>query len=601
MNQPTLDEVCWEPLRAPAPTRSLSLDDLGHLDCHVVDTAELRRRWMMLLSRDHWLGPGPLAGKRLCYLVRSDTFGDVAGLSFSAPAFRLGARDAYIGWDEPTRARLLPRLVCNSRFALSRYLPIRNLASHVLALVLRRLVRDWEERHGERLALVETFIDRTRHHGGSYRAANWTYVGDTRGRGRNDIEHVHSRSIKAIYVYPLHPHWRKLLGVEQVPDYVPDTNDWARNEFAHLRLHDRRLKQRVITVARWFRQHADESMPDVLASRVALQATSRLFINRKVTLEGILSSHAIATQARCRTHQTVLVVQETATLIDNAHLQADGCGRVSGSATRVQNLITHNALAVTPDGTPLGLVDTQSRVRDVETAAWRRFGRPVDADDCSASRNWLASHHRASLLQLALEATRVISISDSDCDAVLLAALEPDAADVVTRVKHDRVLADSEQRSMYAFLADQDPIGLIELVVPQGDGAPVRTARLAIRCARLTIQPLKDSGDCPNMTLDAVEALETRPPPGVKPLHWTLLTTVPTATLDEARERIGWYMRRGDIAVYHRTLKSTCHLDHRLFGKAERLEACLAVDLVVAWQVMLGDRSASAERSAAMS
>jgi hypothetical protein len=69
-------------------------------------------------------------------------------------------------------------------------------------------------------------------------------------------------------------------------------------------------------------------------------------------------------------------------------------------------------------------------------------------------------------------------------------------------------------------------------------------------------------------------------------VEWLLLTTVPTHTLEDAFERLGWYAARWNIEVYHRTLKSGCRIEDRRLADAESLEACLALDLVVAWRVM---------------
>jgi len=59
---------------------------------------------------------------------------------------------------------------------------------------------------------METFVDKERFAGTCYKAANWIYLGDTTGRGKNDHTHKPNRSIKAVWGYPLGKHFRKLLG-----------------------------------------------------------------------------------------------------------------------------------------------------------------------------------------------------------------------------------------------------------------------------------------------------------------------------------------------------------------------------------------------------
>ena len=54
----------------------------------------------------------------------------------------------------------------------------------------------------------------------------------------------------------------------------------------------------------------------------------------------------------------------------------------------------------------------------------------------------------------------------------------------------------------------------------------------------------------------------------------------------QAVEKIAWYTVRWGIEVYHRTLKSGCKIEERQLGTAERIETCLAIDMVVAWRIV---------------
>lgn len=64
-----------------------------------------------------------------------------------------------------------------------------------------------------------------------------------------------------------------------------------------------------------------------------------------------------------------------------------------------------------------------------------------------------------------------------------------------------------------------------------------------------------------------------------------LLTTIPVNTFEESVEKLEWYARRWGIEVYHKTLKSGCQIEQRQLGNAKRIEACLAIDMVVAWRI----------------
>jgi hypothetical protein len=70
-----------------------------------------------------------------------------------------------------------------------------------------------------------------------------------------------------------------------------------------------------------------------------------------------------------------------------------------------------------------------------------------------------------------------------------------------------------------------------------------------------------------------------------EPIDWMLLTSVKSESFEDACERLSWYARRWGIEVYHRTIKSGCRIEDRRLDDAESMQACLAIDLVVAWRV----------------
>jgi len=171
-----------------------------------VTSAGARRRFRELVDRHHPLGYKVPFGAHLEYLVWIQRPAPaVAGcLQFSSAAWRIQARDRWIGWDDSTRARHLQRVVNNSRFLLLPWVHIKNLASATLAQALRRLPIDWQAQYSVTPLLVESFVDATRYSGVCYRAANWIEIGQTSGRGRQDRRHrLHSAQPKRVLVYRL--------------------------------------------------------------------------------------------------------------------------------------------------------------------------------------------------------------------------------------------------------------------------------------------------------------------------------------------------------------------------------------------------------------
>ena len=180
--------------------------DIEPLSVEPVCAPAERLLFRELVGRYHYLGHAVPFGAHLRYLVfASRPQRAVVGcLQFSSPAWRMAARDGWVGWDDATRARNLQRVVNNSRFLVLPWVGVRNLASAVLARGLGQMAADWPRRYGLEPWLVETLVDPSRHHGGSYRAANWVALGATTGRGRMDR---YGRRVgeapKTVLVYPL--------------------------------------------------------------------------------------------------------------------------------------------------------------------------------------------------------------------------------------------------------------------------------------------------------------------------------------------------------------------------------------------------------------
>ena len=207
------------PAAGPRPALDLAvrpivdgpLSQYRPLRWELVRTAAQRREWRQLLAQHHYLGAPHLVGANLMYLAYGRG-GEVLGaLGWQSAVQHLGCRDRLLGWDAAQRARGLDQVVNGVRFLVLPWVKVRHLASVMLSENLRILQRDWPRHYGVPIWLAESFVDRQRFSGASYRAANWQAIGWTRGFAKRQGRFVHHGQSKEVYVYVMEPRLRQFL------------------------------------------------------------------------------------------------------------------------------------------------------------------------------------------------------------------------------------------------------------------------------------------------------------------------------------------------------------------------------------------------------
>jgi hypothetical protein len=240
----------------------------------------------------------------------------------------------------------------------------------------------------------------------------------------------------------------------------------------------------------------------------------------------------------------------------------------------------------TPQGTPLGLLDVQCWARDANDFGKkvRRKHTPIEQKE---SYKWLKSYAATAQVAAHSPATQIVSVGDREADIYELfelAARTDHGPQLLVRAEHNRALANEQQR-LWPTLQAQPLAGTLALAVPRQGNRKARRAQLEIRFAAVHLQAPHGQRGKPPLAVWAVLAQERDAPAQTKPLEWLLLTTVPVANAEQAVEKLQWYAQRWNIEVFHRTLKSGCRIEDRQLGNADRLEACLAIDMVVAWRI----------------
>jgi len=598
-----------EPVGVPA-----SAGLLCNLELIAVRTDARLRLWNELMVREHPLGDGPLVGRQLRYLLRSD-HGYLGAVGFGSCALYLHDRDRWIGWDGSLREAHLDKIVCMSRFLIRPSVKCSNLASKALAMACRALPVDFEKRYGYRPWLLESFVDPQQHQGTCYRAANWLRVGSSCGRGRQDRKMQTSKSRKDIYLYVLDKRFRQYLGVRKPVRYPPvkvveatDEDSWAANEFGGAPMGDKRLEKRLISIAQSKAKSPGQSfLETVHADRAAVAGYYRFIdapAESRIAMNSILRPHRDRTLRRMNSLHEALCIHDT-TDVNFATLDAcEGLGIIgkNQTKTKTRGLRLHSSFVVdADDGLPLGILHANCYAPPPKRRGKKKDPRYIPVDKKQSFR-WITSLRQCTKLTAELDGTRVIHVMDREGDFFeLFAAWRDDGRDeLVIRAKNDR--RTNSDTSLFRSVLATETKASLTVDIPRKSARrkkgrnkaqprrQKRRATLQVRYCPVAILPPKHGLSSKKSPVDAfiVHVKEEVPPAdGSKAVEWFLLTTLSVDSPEDAERVFRHYVKRWRIEEWHRALKTCCGAEEPAHRNAERLKRLLAINMVLAWRVML--------------
>jgi len=187
------------------------LAELLPIGIEVVNAGAALIEFKSYIDQFHYLGFDRTVGENMKYMVRDKSGTPLACLLFGSAAWSCADRDRFIGWNKEQRSANLIWMTNNVRYLIFPWITVKNLASHTLALITRRISGDWEDKYGHVLVSLETFVESPRFLGSCYRAANWICVGRTAGLGRDGSHKYAIMPEKDIYLYPLVKDFRQQL------------------------------------------------------------------------------------------------------------------------------------------------------------------------------------------------------------------------------------------------------------------------------------------------------------------------------------------------------------------------------------------------------
>jgi hypothetical protein len=332
---------------------------------------------------------------------------------------------------------------------------------------------------------------------------------------------------------------------------------WAVEEFGAATLGNSLRTARLVTMAMRAAEVPGGRLTEVFSNKAELEGAYRLVENNAVAEQEIALAAHMACARRCADHPFVLIPMDGCTLTMTDVTGAKGFGKVGTAETRGRGIEVMNAIAVTPEGTPVGLcgqiwwtrrdepVSIPSRLRQLhekETRYWVKGLEAVNAAFAAAGVN-----------------TQRWFQVDAGADFREWLALASETEHLITvRAAQDRRLDETDAR-LWQQVGTQATLGRIDVKVPRGRKRKPRTAHIELKSCPITLKLPGGLGPAPMWAVLATEVGTT--PKGEEPIEWLLLTNMEVKGFDDAQVVVYGYTQRWRIEDFHKSWKSVCKVE----------------------------------------
>lgn len=366
-----------------------------------------------------------------------------------------------------------------------------------------------------------------------------------------------------------------------------DTLQWATEQFGACELGDARRTRRAVKVAAQMAADPHGSTPQQMHNWGQCKAAYRLLNEEDVTFRRLAEPHWRRTR-NCAPG-TYLLLGDTTEFDFGIHRQVRGLGPTGNGGG--YGFFLHSSLMVAADNSEV-----------VGLAGQALFHRqPIKAGESMYAR----LHRRREsevwgqvidLVGRPAEGVKFLHVFDRGADnfEVFCHLVQQQTGWVVRAAQLTRILLTPQgTRQPLKDVLQTLPVGgTYELSVRAQKGQPARTTEVEVRWGLVSVPAprfrtpwLKELG-ISSICMWVVEVRETKPPRGVKPLHWVLYTSEAVQSFEDAWRVIGYYEKRPIIEEFHKGVKTACRLEERQYESSAPLEALTAMVSVVAVRLL---------------
>lgn len=375
-----------------------------------------------------------------------------------------------------------------------------------------------------------------------------------------------------------------------------DASTWSQEEFGNAALGDKRRTERLKSMARGLAERPGGKMTRVFEFGADLEGAYRFLENPDVSVDELERARGEACAKRLPGGKVAIIPLDQTTIALPEHSGTKMFGSVGCRRSGARGVHAITALSLDEEGVVLGVLCQTRWLRSETVSPYRRRGYGKRNDRRPAEQResfyWIRTLDGcdAQLRQHAPD-VRPWYQADQGADFWRVFAWAHDHGVLLTaRIGHERVISNrGHENYLHPWIADRPVAFRYDLKLPERVGhnaRAARTAHLSVRFGTTTFQFATTTRRRLPLTLSVVAVTEPRPPRGVEPIDWLLLTTHAVGTEEDAKLVLHNYTLRWRTEEFHRTLKTgACDIEASELESFEAFSRLLIIASSVAARI----------------
>lgn len=352
---------------------------------------------------------------------------------------------------------------------------------------------------------------------------------------------------------------------------------------------DARINRTLLRAGSILGRHPGRSFSSVLGSSLR-QSVSHSFQKINMTTEAMLNGHIRSSVSRClsSSYETILVAQDSTYFNLSGHKSMEGLCVLQG---KILGSVQHNVLAMSPSGSPLGLLYQHNWTRGGEGSSLYKYESDKWASGLQSVNNHLGNKGK-----------QVVLIQDRESDILsFMSSPRCKNVDLLLRVYQNRNYAyikegsdETEVSNLRETATNLAYVGNKTVEIQRGNKSV--WIKLALYAGAVSAcAPKNAPKGTPNVDMTMIRAVEVGAEDinfndifdAKEAVEWLLLTTINLNDKSDAATIVGYYAKRWGIERFHFVQKSGAYNVERLqFDHIHTYFNALAFYSILAWKTL---------------